>query len=309
MDIHECGALVSQNVYKVSEKLADSCARGESGVGKWTIIVKDTIKNKHHGTFTDWHLKLWGESRDPSKAKLLPMPTEEDDDDHAVIPTITAPAATTTVEPNPAGGKPEITSIATDIPDRPVNTKPTQTDGPSPPSASQDEQTADPTATNSTWLPSFLPTLGVSASTQAWIYGSLTLIIIFCCGLGVYLWIARRKRLRNSARDNYEFELLDEEETEGLASGEKLGAAGRRGRKTRGGELYDAFAGGSDDEDDDFESTDQYRDRADEISPRVSEKRDRAEVSDDEEGHHVVGDDDEEDSDSEERPLHQGSGR
>ncbi|KAK0657457.1 peptidase S8/S53 domain-containing protein [Cercophora newfieldiana] len=276
---------------------------GESGVGDWTIIVKDTLKNKHTGTFTDWHLKLWGEARDASKAKLLPMPTEEEDDDHAVIATTTAPAITTTLPPNPATTQTSSVSIPTDIPDRPVNSKPTQTSGTPSSSASptQDEQASQ--TSPSTWLPSFLPTLGVSASTRAWIYGSAALIIVFCSGLGIYLWMARRKRLRNNARDNYEFELLDEEEAEGLASGEKVGAAGNKARRTRGGELYDAFAGGSDDEDD-FEVAGGYHDRRDDdISPRMSEKRGRGDgESGDEEEHHVIGDDDSDDGDDR-RPL------
>ena len=269
--------------------------------------MKDTIKNKHKGKFVDWHLKLWGESRDPSKAKLLPMPTEEDDDNHAVISTITAPASTTTVAPDPAATESKTLVIPTDHPDRPVNSKPSQTSGSPKPSATQDEQAAETSA--STWLPSFLPSFGVSASTQAWIYGSLALIIVFCSGLGIYLWIARRKRLRNNARDNYEFELLDEEEAEGLASGEKRGTAGGKGRRTRGGELYDAFAGGSDDDEDEFGVAGQYRDRADEISPRPGEKNERRGDSDEEE-HHVVGDDDDEsEDDNDQIPLRQGGRR
>ncbi|TVY85997.1 Kexin, partial [Lachnellula willkommii] len=39
---------------------------GESGIGTWTIVVKDTIMNANNGTFIDWHLKLWGESIDAS---------------------------------------------------------------------------------------------------------------------------------------------------------------------------------------------------------------------------------------------------
>lgn len=223
------------------------------------------------------------------------MPTEEDDDDHAITSTISVPASTTTIVPDPAATETHPVTIPTDHPDRPVNTKPTETSGAAEPSPTSDEQTAE--TSPSTWLPSFLPDLGVSASTQAWIYGALALIIIFCSGLGVYLWMARRKRLRNNARDNYEFELLDEEEAEGLASGEKRGTAGK-GRRTRGGELYDAFAGGSDDEDD-FDVAEGYRDRTDEISPRVSEKRERGQDSDDDE-HHVIADSDDEDEESDE---------
>jgi kexin len=281
--------------------LTDLNLRGESGVGDWIIVVKDTLNNKHTGTFTDWHLKLWGEARDASKAKLLPMPTEEDDDDHAAIPTTTAQAITTTILPNPATTQTSVASIPTDIPDRPVKPKPTQTSDTAQPSPTQDEQAAQ--TSPSTWLPSFLPTLGVSASTRAWIYGAATLIIVFCFGLGIYLWMARRKRLRNNARENYEFELLDEEEAEGLASGEKVGAAGNKARRTRGGELYDAFAGGSDEEDD-FDVAGAYHDRADDVSPRVSEKQARgaSDSEGEEDEHHVIGDDDSDD-DNDRRPL------
>ena len=41
-------------------------------------------------------------------------------------------------------------------------------------------------------------------------------------------------------------------------SGEKEGRGNKRSRRTRGGELYDAFAGGSDDDDE----YDAYRDRS-----------------------------------------------
>lgn len=301
--------------------------RGESGVGTWTIIVRDTIENVHSGKFVDWHMKLWGETRDASKAKVLPMPTEEDDDDHAKIPTTTV-------------GQP--THSATDPPNRPVNPKPTGTKTGEATSASPSSSSANKT---STWLPSFLPTFGVSAATQAWIYGSLVLIVVFCAGLGVYFYLARRRRLRNNPRNDYEFELLDDEEAEGLAGGhgEKgvagaagaaaaaAGGRGRRGGRTRGGELYDAFAGESD-EDGDDDSDDfggrgggvgggQYRDRSGSgsegsVSPiRMSEKLPGRRDSDEEEPHqHVIGESDEEDSDEDEesegeqaRPLHGGN--
>ncbi|KAK4218248.1 peptidase S8/S53 domain-containing protein [Rhypophila decipiens] len=301
---------------------------GEKGVGNWTIIVKDTVVNQYTGKFIDWHLKLWGESKDASKAKLLPMPTEEDDNDHALIATTTAAAVVTTTLPPQGGGTSAPLTTPTNQPDRPTPNKPTGAKGSSPTaSATSGEQAAETSAAASTWLPSFLPTFGVSASTQAWIYGSLALIIVFCCGLGVYLYMARRKRLRNNPRQDYEFELLDEEEAEGLAGGaEKQGlAAGSKGsRKTRGGELYDAFAGGSDDEDDDDEAEGSavYHDRSDSTSPqgRINEKRAAFQddgSEDEDEHHHVVGgsdddddDDDESDSDEDERgALQAGAGR
>lgn len=295
--------------------------RGESGVGTWTVIVRDTKINEHNGTWVDWHLKLWGESIDASLAKPLPMPTEEDDDDHDMIMTTTIPP--TTVTPPPGFQTPgELpTATPTDHPDRPINTKPTNTATLS----TGEEETASspsPSATEiaSSWLPGFLPTFGVSPRTQAWIYASIALILIFCAGLGVYLYMARRRRLRNSPRDNYEFELLDEEEAEGLTAGttgEKGGAAGvlggggggggRGGKKrTRGGELYDAFAGGSEDEDEDSGGGGGgfYRDNDEGAGTSSSSGagsdaagREKRALGVDDEEHHVLGSDSEDEGD------------
>ncbi|KAI0867750.1 peptidase S8/S53 domain-containing protein [Hypoxylon argillaceum] len=214
---------------------------GESGVGTWTIVIRDTQVDDHKGTFIDWHLKLWGESIDPSKATLLRMPTDEDDADHDVTTTATPTAITTSLLPHPDATNTAITtSLPDDHPERPVKPSTTNTDSGS--SAASTQSAAAETTTESSWLPSFLPTFGVSSRTQAWIYGALGLIITFCVGLGAWLWLVRRKRLRNNPRDNYEFEPLNPDESTGLDGSHEKGA------KRRGGELYDAFAGGSDDE-------------------------------------------------------------
>jgi kexin len=173
----------------------------------------------------------------------------------------------------------------TDHPERPVNEKPsgttddevsaTQTSVPS-----ESDTETDNGPPHSSWLPSFFPTFGVSAKTQIWIYGSLALIVTFCSGLGVYFYLARRKRLRNNPRDDYEFELLNEEEAEGLTQGEEMGMSGRGAGKgkRRAGELYDAFAAGSEDESGD-EADGEYRDQRGGAAK------------------HVIGDDDDEGSD------------
>ncbi|OAA63755.1 pheromone processing endoprotease kex2 [Niveomyces insectorum RCEF 264] len=247
---------------------------GEPGVGKWTLIVKDTVVNDHNGTFTDFHLKLWGESIDAGKARLLPMPNENDDENHDSVSTTTLPASTTTlVSGVPVTDQPDtLTATPTDHPDRPVKptmkpSSPSQeqgsparpTGGSSAVPGSETENETVPSTTSASWLPAFLANM--STKTQIWIYGALGLIVAFCLGLGIYLYLARRKRLRNNSRDNYEFELLDEEEAEGLNDSDGEGGhnekgplgvtAGRKGRRkaTRGRELYDAFADGSDDED------------------------------------------------------------
>lgn len=290
-------------------KLTRTC-RGERGVGKWTIVVKDAKENEYQGTWIDWHLKLWGEAVDASRATKLPMPQEDDDNDHANIATTTIAASITSIvhptDVSDPQGNPE------DHIDRPENMKSTSTDG------SEAEQTGSPTegevstgtgeaqsatSSPSNWI-SWLPSFGVSSHAQMWIYGAMGLIIAFCCGLGIYLWLARRKRLRNNPRSDYEFELLNEEEAEGLEPGEKGVLAGRKGRRTRGGELYDAFAGGSDEEDD-FHGG--YHDR-----PPAGEIQDD---DDDENAHHVLESDDDDDDDEEEdqKPESQsrllGSGR
>ncbi|KAF2403975.1 hypothetical protein EJ06DRAFT_301304 [Trichodelitschia bisporula] len=157
---------------------------GDSGVGKWTVVVKDTIENEHTGTFIDWKLKLFGEARDEKVAKLLPLPGEHDDD------------------------------------------------------------------ADDSFLPSPFPTFGLSKRTQVWMYGALALILAFCAGVGTYLYVQRRKRLRNAGREGYEFEMLDEQDDEevALVEGKRSGGAAKPSRQRRAGELYDAFAGESDEE-------------------------------------------------------------
>lgn len=262
--------------------------RGESGVGKWTLVVKDNMVNKHQGLFVDWHLKLWGESINPDETTLLPMPNADDDADHdqIVTTTQTAPASTATGPSRPEETHPNSAPPASELPHRPTKPagkpKPTET-------ATGTGDDADGTSTaqeatetpSSSWI-SWLPTLGASKAAQPWIYGALGLIVAFCAGLGIYLWIARRRRLRNDTRSTYEFEMLDEEEGEGLKTGEKAVTGAKGTRRTRGGELYDAFAGGSDDEDDDF---DRYSDR----DPSADRQRESEQ--------YIVGDDDSDDDD------------
>ena len=235
-------------------------------------MVYDTHENDHEGVLIDWHLKLWGEAQDAGKATKLPMPTEDDDADHDKIETVTPPAATTTIA-LPDDGHSHPTSNPTDHPERP--TKPTGEPGSGTSDADESE-----TSTPSSWISKF-PSFGASKTAQIWIYGALVLIVLFCACLGLYFWIVRRRRLRNDPRNTYDFELLDEEDREGGDGVEKTR------RRTRGGELYDAFAGGSEDEDE-----------FDEYSDRSAERRT-------DEQQHIVGE--ESDDDDNERPLGSGS--
>lgn len=121
-------------------------------------------------------------------------------------------------------------------------------------------------------------------------YGALALIVAFCVGLGVYFYMARRKRLASMARDNYEFDLIrDDEEAEGLTGG----LAARGGRR-RAGELYDAFAAGSDEEDGPFsldeEEEGEYRDAGRGEGAGLIDKE-----------HHVIGSDSENEENTDEK--------
>lgn len=213
------------------------------------MIAKDTNVNDMKGEFLDWRLNLWGECIDASAQVLHPLP-DEHEDDHEIVST---PVSTTSIDPGPP--QTDLPATPSDHIDRPVNDKPAETPvtsntdpGASPTSTDPSSPTTEPTPTHTpsdSFLPSFFPTFGVSKRTQIWIYGSIVLIVIFCCALGVYFYVQRKKRLRNNPRDDYEFEVLDDDEDD---AGGMNGHAGGKKAKRRAGELYDAFAGESDEE-------------------------------------------------------------
>lgn len=222
---------------------------GESGVGKWTVVVKDTNVNEHNGTFTDWRLRLWGEAIDAASQSLLPMPTEHDDDDHDVdvhTPGVTTTSVEVPTETGTPAGNPD------DHQDRPVNSKTSATPAPTsvaPPTEDEKPEitpSPSPTPSSDHLLPHIFPTFGVTRTTQAWIYGSLTLIILFLIALGGYWAYVRRKRRRwmASSRDEYGFEMVDREDHDnGDADGVNgVGVAGGGRKKGKAGRLYDAFA-------------------------------------------------------------------
>jgi kexin len=126
-------------------------------------------------------------------------------------------------------------------------------------------------------LPSFLPTFGVSAKTQLWIYGALVVIVAFIAAIAVYLVKQRRKQKARKENMDYEFEALNSEDIEeGVPQGQAPRGAGGR-RKAR--DLYDAF-GASDDEaelfsddgDDDKEYYDDEEARGIDEGPREGDR-------------------------------------
>ncbi|MCJ1306437.1 pheromone processing endoprotease [Agyrium rufum] len=229
---------------------------GEPGIGNWTLIVKDTVINENNGSLIDWKLNIWGECLDASIQGLRPMPTEHDDDDHDMVlstvgtTSVSLPASTNLpAEPSDHISRP--------VPVKSTSTPSTATTAlqatPTPSSiASTISSALAPTGTaftgegasesSDSFLPHYFPTFGVSKRTQIWIYGALTLIILFCLGLGISYWIVRRRRQALASRGDYEFEVLEDHEPDDQGRG-----AGRRSKR-RAGELYDAFAGESEEE-------------------------------------------------------------
>ena len=184
---------------------------------------------------------------------------DEHDDDH---PYEDAHVATTTIQPGPSKTDPA-TATPDEHHDRPVNQKPGDPTVTQPAgeelevvnngTTSGDAATPSGTKASDNYLSSYLPTFGASKRTQVWIYASLGMIIVFFIGLGVFFQLQRLKRRRTNPQDDYEFEMIeDEDEMHPMTGG------GRTQR--RGGELYNAFAGESDEEIFSDEEEKPYRD-------------------------------------------------
>ncbi|KAL7276153.1 pheromone processing endoprotease [Rhizina undulata] len=261
---------------------------GEDGVGTWTIIVKDTVENQKNGSLIDWRLTLWGEAIDADKAELLPLPGDSTNDTEGGIahPTSTVEAETTVLPEPTSTGEPKVTENPTDHITRPVNSKPT--DGPesatstatsgsaTPTGAIADEDKAAADETTSSYLPSFLPTFGVSAKTQVWIYGAIVGITLFVGALAAYFFVQRKKQRASRNGMDYEFEVLNaDDDVEGGAAGGNQARGAVAGGRRKAKDLYDAF-GASDDEeelfsDDDEKSYDHARDYDDDEARGIDE--------------------------------------
>lgn len=197
---------------------------GESGVGEWTLIVRDTQSGRNTGRWLNWQIKLWGESIDASRAVKLPLPGSEDEGkDKNNLPTATAPVEHVSLTSMPTSHTPTETH-----PSRPINSKPAE---PKP---------ADKGAP--AYIPSWFPTLGVTGSSVYWVYGSIAAIVVFVASIVGYMCVRRRRQKRREAFDEYEFAALDGEDEEDTR------------RKPRGRDLYDAFHG--DDGEDGYNAAD-----------------------------------------------------
>lgn len=177
------------------------------------------------------------------------MPEEDEGDNQEII---SAEVSTATI--STGSGEMGLANPTGHI-SRPINVKPTYTISPTPTKLSglvstttsaKDSSVATPTTTSGSadsFLPHYFPAFGVSKRTQIWIYGALTIIVLFCVGLGIYFYVQHRQRLLKN-QEEYEFDVLDGDDGK---AGQNPGTKGRRAKK-RAGELYDAFAGESDEE-------------------------------------------------------------
>ncbi|WVF65893.1 hypothetical protein IAT40_000630 [Kwoniella sp. CBS 6097] len=245
----------------------------ENPVGTWTIKVKDQANPDKVGRFVAWSLQLWGESIDPSLAKLW-APAEEGQPDEEQ--TGSDPATTTSQKPKPtallpgdhgeASGEATKPGLASATP-QPV---PTETVGEG---EDEDEAIAEPTsATDENADEGFFSGITTLASNSTWIAGAGMIIVLAGTGLGAFFYYRSRKRRTNlfglsnngeGARGAYA--PISEDVPMGLLErgrrklgGGKSGGAGGAGAAGAGGtkELYDAFGDGpSDEESDDQDET------------------------------------------------------
>ncbi|OCF31165.1 kexin [Kwoniella heveanensis BCC8398] len=234
----------------------------ENPVGTWTIKVKDQANPEKIGRFVAWSLQLWGESIDPSLAKLW-APAEEGQPDEEQ--TGSDPATTTSQKPKPTallpGDHGEASGEATKpgLASTTAQSEPTETTGQG---EDEDEAIAEPTsATDENADEGFFSGITTLASNSTWIAGAGMIIVLAGTGLGAFFYYRSRKRRQNlfglsnngeGARGAYA--PLSEDVPMGLLErsrrklGGKAGGAGAAGGTK---ELYDAFGDGpSDDESD-----------------------------------------------------------
>ena len=216
---------------------------GEEGIGQWQLVVGDHANAEATGRVKNWRMTLWGECSDAAQAKALPMPGEQDADAALPSSTTAAPVVLSSATSRPAA---TTMSLPDDVhlPVRPtkVSATPsiqTDTDGPN--------TVLQPLPSdNKTWL----STMDWKSRTAIWLYITVSVLVLFVTALCLYLYLHRRITGHN--RDEYEFKALRNNESSEPA-----------------GELYDAFAAGSNSDDDEDNDS---QDSLDELQPltRVS---------------------------------------
>ncbi|WVQ93527.1 hypothetical protein IAU59_000601 [Kwoniella sp. CBS 9459] len=244
----------------------------ENPVGTWTIKVKDQANPDKIGRFVAWSLQLWGESIDPSIAKLW-APAEEGQPDEEQ--TGSDPSTTTSQKPKPTAHLPGDHGEASGEATKPglvsATPQPTSTETSGEGQGEEDEEViAEPTsATDENADEGFFSGITTLTSNSTWIAGAGMIIVLAGTGLGAFFYYRSRKRRQNlfglsnngeGARGAYA--PISEDVPMGLLerSRRKLGGSGKAGAAGGGAggtkELYDAFGDGpSDEESDDQDET------------------------------------------------------
>lgn len=215
----------------------NTCFRGESPIGDWTLKVKDQQKADSNGTFLGWNMILWGSTIDPAFARKWEVPLIDD-----VLPPIEAPprpiihpspSSNVKQHPKPTALLPSDHAQASGEASKPAFT-----------SAANDVVQPSPTSTNPaaiTSTPDFgwFSDMSSLVTGQKWFFGVLGVVALFGIGVGIFFW--RRKMAERAG--NYTSLGRDNEMT---MTG--MGSAASGPRTTR--ELYDAFGEVSDEDDD-----------------------------------------------------------
>jgi kexin len=220
--------------------------RDENPVGEWTIRVSDQQQEGRTGSFLGWSMTLWGSTIDPSQAKQYEvpivqnlLPPEAHEDDHPVILSSTAVAATSTkTRPKPTAHLPGDHGDA-------------EGDSSTPAFTNGAEDAAEATASSSmTPTPDegWFSDMSSLASNQKWFVGAVALVLVFAAAVGVFFW---RRRAAQRRRAQYSSVAGDDLAMSSVGRGVRSDAGGPRNTK----ELYDAFGEVSDDDEDADEET------------------------------------------------------
>lgn len=223
---------------------------GESGLGDWKLVVGDHEDNTQSGEFFNWQMTLWGESRDASKVKKLPVPGEQKQE----LPKTASASVEVTSKPTLPKVAQPTTSPDHAVPDRPKVEKPQSTpeENPSVDTPSEEESEEDAPAGEkadedepmpSTVIDPLPEDLGEqkapinwTSKKAIWLYAGAAASIVFVLLVSLFWWIYARRQ-RTVSRDDYEFKEL-----------------GTSAERSQAGELYDAFALNASDDDSDDDS-------------------------------------------------------
>ena len=219
----------------------------ESPIGEWKLRVFDPAHPNKVGNIYAWSMSLWGASIDPAKAVPWNFP-EDSIEYHEKLPA----APETTVVKLP----PSYTSSA-------QLKKPTA-HLPSDHGSAEGESHVDFTNHNGSVPISVQPEADTGyiqglKKNSTWVIVAGGLVVIFAGSLAAFFVMRKRKMGRGSGGGGgghgggggYESLANDEEVAMGELDDEGRGSSRRGEKSRRTKELYDAFAEGSDDEDDD----------------------------------------------------------